>query len=479
MEVNYSLINKHLENAEMLLREYQRVGVAKCLNLKKIILDVDMGLGKTLISLTSTMKIAPKKVLIVCSKNAIPTWSKEVKKWFPLFAGEEYYTGVLGSAKKREALWQRDTLFHACTHLTFLSDREQIKKQKWDIVIWDEYHRTGIRNRQSKVFKALKPIALKAKYLFLLSGTPVSKGPQDLFAPLHAIDRAVFKSYWKFVETFCVFYEGRFGKEIIGAQNTVALNALLKSYMYRAKCSDPAIAAQMPELNRIPLYIELPKKFSKMYDKFEQDMVAEYADDKFMLAQNVLTRDIKLQQFLVCPKIIDPALPYGPYMETILDKIEESPTGLKHCVIFTPYRAAVDYLEEFLKSKGYTNVYKLWGGLSPDVMTSTVQGFKDYRNATDEEGKPSIMLCTTKTAQSFDLETSSTCYHMGYEWDQNDNSQAEGRLRRLINEAKVIRSFYLLSDKPIDARKMHVLGTKTENTNATFLEKTKGQSKTC
>ncbi|MEM3041555.1 MAG: hypothetical protein QXG97_05985 [Nitrososphaerota archaeon] len=41
------------------------------------------------------------------------------------------------------------------------------------------------------------------------------------------------------------------------------------------------------------------------------------------------------------------------------------------------------------------------------------------------------MLCTIDFAQSFSLDTVETAYMLGFDWDPNDNLQAEGRLRRL------------------------------------------------
>lgn len=459
-----------LSNVLSLLRPYQTEAVKFGLKMQKVIFDIDMGLGKTIVSLTSTVSQKPKKVLIICSKNAVLTWSKEVVKWYPSLSDPKVYTRVLGNKKKREKLWKEDSIFYACTHLTFLSDSDLVASIKWDVIIFDEFHRIGLRNRKSQVYKALKPITRKTKSLFMLSGTPVSKGPQDLWAPLHLLNYKLFKSYWSFVNMFCVTYEGIFGKEIVGAQNTEKLRSILKDFMFRAKCSNPEIAKQMPKLNRIPLYVDLPPKFSRMYDDLDAELLAEY-DDKYIIAQNSLTRDIKLQQMLVCPKIIDPTLPYGPFFEYLTETILNSSVEDRHCVIFTPYRKAVNYLIDFLHGKGVERVYRLWGGMHPDEMADAISEYKAHSNILDKNGNPSIMICTTKTAQSFDLETSSVCYHLGYEWDQNDNEQAEGRLRRLINKAAVIRSFYLLSDKPIDERKMDVLGTKTNVVKRMYQDK--------
>src|SRR5690606_23818346 len=84
----------------------------------------------------------------------------------------------------------------------------------------------------------------------------------------------------------------------------------------------------------------------------------------------------------------------------------------------------------------FNNVYTLMGGAEPEEIKRVTTNFRKQPD--------SIAVCTIKFAQSFEFESSNVCYFIGGELDQNDNEQAEGRLRRMSSDHSTVFAYYVL-----------------------------------
>ena len=447
--IDYSSLQDELDKIRPQLRHYQQECVKFTRRHSRCIIDSRMGTGKTLMGLLSMIQLEPRKVLIICSKNALYTWQKEIAKWFPALSRKELYTVVDSSPAGRAELWSAQSLFYVCTYQTLLRDVEYAKRLRPDVLICDECHRGGLRNRKSKGFQAIKVLSHVVPNIFMLSGTVVSKGPQELWSMLNILDHRLFSSYWKFVNTFCIVIDGVFGKEIVGVQNTDGLKTMTGNYIFRVP--KEIADKELPPITRELVSIDMTKAQAKHYKELNKKMYTELESGELVVASTIISKLIELRQILACPKILGVEDP-GAGIPTIMDMLEDREDF--HAVIFTPFRNAVTYLREYISAKyPQVKVRQLWGGAKPDEVREAVEGFKRERG---------LMLCTIKFAQSFDLETASVCFFLGYEWDQNENHQAEGRLRRMISSGP-ITAYYLKHNKTIDEDILEVLSDKTRN----------------
>ncbi len=154
-------------------------------------LFLDMGLGKTVITLTAINELrydrwAVQRVLIVAPKKvAEGTWSKEAGKWDHL--RHLRVSLVCGSQQKRlRAL--------ATPADVYVINRDNVAwlvqyfKNAWpfDMVVLDES--SSFKNSQSKRFKALKLVRSRISRLVELTGTPSSNGLMDLWAQIFLLD---------------------------------------------------------------------------------------------------------------------------------------------------------------------------------------------------------------------------------------------------------------------------------------------------
>ena len=171
--------------------DYQRYCITRIIQEEALALFLDMGLGKTVITLTAVcdlifnrflvsrcLVIAPKKV-------AEDTWTREQDKWDPLRRLK--VQPVLGAKEKRiRALNSPGNIF--------VINRENVPwlvdhyRNDWpfDMVVIDES--SSFKSHQAKRFRALKNIRRHIRRLVELTGTPSPNGLTDLWAQLYLLD---------------------------------------------------------------------------------------------------------------------------------------------------------------------------------------------------------------------------------------------------------------------------------------------------
>ncbi len=434
------------------LYPYQLEAIQFAVKRKRVIIGHEMGLGKTAIALKVITADEHGswpgfgKILILCPKSAVYVWQTECEKWLDVQP-----TLIVGKPEERKKLWE-STDFVLCTFDILKRDIKPANMHvplRWDIIEVDEAHR--IRNRKTQIFKALKK--LKSAYLIFLTGTPVSKGPQDLWTMLYLIKPHIFSSYWKFVSTFCVIDETPWGQEIIGAKNTDNLREILRDYAIRK--TKRQVLPELPEKTRQTIIIDPSPLQRKLHDTLIEDMLVEL-NDTLLTSSTILTNIIKLRQILVTPQILDPGVEKGAGLDLILEHLADRDVNDRHMVIFTPFVRALPHIVKALNAEGHHLVGTLKGGVNPEKVKDTIEQFKNLRG---------IIVCTIKFAQSFSLESCSTGYFLGCEWDRSGNIQAEDRLHRMTTKNPV-NIYYIRHKNTIEDRVFEILNMRNRTVNA-------------
>ena len=151
------------------------------------VLFLDMGLGKTVITLTALKELNLSKVLIIAPlRPAISTWPDEVKKWDHL-AGLTIST-VTGDAKHRIAALEADADLYTINRENIPWLVEYCHHIRWpfETVVIDEL--SSFKNIRAKRWKALRKVRPFVKRWIGLTGTPASNGLMDLFAEIGILD---------------------------------------------------------------------------------------------------------------------------------------------------------------------------------------------------------------------------------------------------------------------------------------------------
>ena len=152
---------------------------------------LDMGLGKTVISLTAIADLlfdsfeAHRVLVIAPLRVARDTWPTEIEKWEHL--QHLTYSVVVGTPKERRAALMAgaDITIINRENLQWLIEDSGFPFD-YDMVVIDEL--SSFKNHQSKRFQALMKVRPKVKRVIGLTGTPSSNGLMDLWAEFKLLD---------------------------------------------------------------------------------------------------------------------------------------------------------------------------------------------------------------------------------------------------------------------------------------------------
>lgn len=171
---------------------YQRYAIDRIVEDEKIALFLDMGLGKTSITLTAIDELmynryAVQRVLIIAPKRvAEDTWAREVSKWDHL--KHLRVSVVLGSEKARiKALATDADIYTINRENTEWLCEWYGSSWPFDMVVIDEL--SSFKSPSSRRFKALRKLIPFVKRVVGLTGTPAPNGLLDLWSQVYLLDQ--------------------------------------------------------------------------------------------------------------------------------------------------------------------------------------------------------------------------------------------------------------------------------------------------
>lgn len=416
---------------EFIPHKYQLTAINHVINVPKCGLFLDMGLGKTVSTLTAIKELKynrfqVNKVLIIAPKKvAEGTWSKEKDKWN--HTKDFRVSLVLGSQQKRiKALSVNADLY--------IINRENIPwlvdylRNDWyfDTVVIDES--SSFKNSRSKRFKALKMVLPKINRLIELTGTPSPNGVEDLWAQIYLLDQGTR------LEKYITHFRAKY-MEPNKRNRSQIFDYKIKDGVYDSiinKISDICISMksedylELPDLSYNEIPVILNDKARRDYDKMERDFVLELegAEDE-ITAVNAAALSNKLLQ-ISNGAVYDST---GIYTEVHDAKIEaflelvERLQG-KSLLVFYNFQHDRDRIKRALEKS--------------DLVV------KELKTTQDEDdwnaGKIDILL-THPASAAYGLNLQEGGNHVcwfGLSWNLEHYQQANKRLHRQGQKEKVI-----------------------------------------
>lgn len=264
-------------------------------------LFLDMGLGKTVITLTAVNdlkynRFAICKVLIIAPKKvAESTWSKETAKWDHLKLLR--VITVLGSQAKRiKALNTPADVY--------VINRENVPwlveyyRNAWpfDMVVVDEF--SSFKSHQAKRFKALSWVRKHIKRFVGLTGTPAPNGLLDLWAQVYLLDGGA-----RLGKTISAYRERYFEADQRSREQVFSyapkpgadevIQGLIGDICVSMKAED---YLELPDCTHITVPVLLDSKAKTSYEKLEKEMLLEIDDTTTIDAGSAAVLTNKLLQ---------------------------------------------------------------------------------------------------------------------------------------------------------------------------------------
>lgn len=262
-------------------------------------LFLDMGLGKTVITLTAIESLIYEqfevgRVLIIAPKRvAESTWQDEAKKWKHLYRLR--FSTILGTGEQRAAAVKADADI-------YVINRENVAwlfqnfPCRWDMLVVDES--SSFKSPQAVRFKVLKKQLPHFRRRVILTGTPTSNTLMDLWSQMYILDMGerLGKTITAYRRDY--FLPDKRNQNVIfsyklqrGAED--AITKKIRDICMSMKASD---YITLPRKIVNVVKVKLPDAARKVYDQMVKDQVVALGDEEQITAFQAATVANKLLQ---------------------------------------------------------------------------------------------------------------------------------------------------------------------------------------
>ena len=336
--------------------EYQKIAIKHIIDHPAAALLLDMGLGKTVITLTAIlylmkMKMIRKVLVIAPLRVAKNTWPAEIGKWDHL-AGLSYRVAV-GNERERRAALSRPAEITIVNResVPWLIEKSGMAFD-YDMIIVDEL--SSFKNGKCKRFMALNQARPRVKRIVGLTGTPSSNGLEDLWTEFMILDQGarLGRSIWIYRNTF--FWPARRNGDIVysyqpkrGAEEEIYRR--IGDITISMKAKD---RLKMPELITSNYEVEMDERERRVYEVMKRELILRLPQGE-LTAKNAATLTGKLLQMSGGSAYTDDGEPIGIH-DRKLDALEDIIEGMNGKPLLVAYWFQHDLLriEERLRETG-------------------------------------------------------------------------------------------------------------------------------
>ncbi len=386
---------------------------------------IPMGGGKCLISLLYIAK-HNLKTLVICPNSIKLTWSDEITKWIDK-------TCSVINAKDKELDFSKDiTIINYDIVKKYLSE---LQAQDFDCIVLDES--VFIKSTKSQRSKAVKRLNIPKK--ILLSGTPITNSPMDIWNQLNYLDPLTWNNWLHFRNQYITGYtHPRFHYFVTtGTRNIGELSEKIKPFVHRKRKEE--ILQDLPAKIYNKILINVDGEYAKQYDlamKSFKDFLSEYTE----LTKVEIRKRLRGEAFTkvqLLKQICSEYKVQGNVIKSVVENIFENNPDDK-IVIFSQYRKTVEDLRKQLKGS-----VTLHGGMDTDKRKESV-------DALQNDPKTKIFIATIQAGgMGLTLTRASHVIFVDLPWSPAEKEQAEDRCHRLGTH-KPVNIFYIMCQKTID-----------------------------
>ncbi|MDR3586288.1 MAG: DEAD/DEAH box helicase [Desulfosporosinus sp.] len=280
--------------------DYQDYAAKQILDKPACGLFLDMGMGKTVVTLTAINELldgAVKVLIIAPLRVAEDTWSKECEKWDHL--KHLRITKVLGSEKKRLAALEAKTDIYVINreNVAWLVKYYEPNQWPFSIVVIDEL--SSFKSASALRFRALRKVRPLIKRIVGLTGTPAPNGLIDLWPQMCLLDRGE-----RLGKTLGGYQERYFEPDVMDRNTGVVYKYKPKPNAERAiyNCiADICMSMKAQDYLLMPpridnfVRVEMSSKEKALYKQLERDMILPLAEGNIDAANAAVLSNKLLQ----------------------------------------------------------------------------------------------------------------------------------------------------------------------------------------
>jgi len=308
---------------------------------------------------------------------------------------------------------------------------------------------TTIKNPAAKRTKNIVSLRPLTKYRRILTGSPVTKSPLDLFSQCYFLDPFLLdqSSYYVFRTRYAVCRKinvsGRSVEIVVGYRNLGELSEKLKEFSYRVLKDD---CLDLPKKTFIRRTVELTDEQKKLYKQMKQEAIA-FLNGKMVTSATVITQLMRLHQ-ITCGHFTSND---GTVQDVKSNRIGQLMDVLEEmegkAVIWAHYRYDIKKIVEAISKKYGENAVVTYYG-----DTSTDDRQKAIKKIQDPESPVRFIVGTPQTGgYGITLTGASTMIYYSNGYDLEKRMQSEARIDR-IGQEKPMTYIDLIAEDTVDTK---------------------------
>ena len=449
---------------------HQLTALKKSSDKKVYALFMEMGTGKTKVAIDNLAMLYDKGkingVLIIAPKGVYKTWYAQE---FPIHMPTHiHYKMVLWQAIINQKQKKRlDILFKTGVELhVLIMNVEAFSTTKGvefarkflscheTFMVVDES--TTIKNPEAKRTKNIINLAIHAKYRRILTGSPVTKSPLDLYKQCEFLDPDLLNhsSYYTFRSRYATMrsanFNGRSVQLVVGYKNLEELSEKLKPFSYRVLKDD---CLDLPPKTYMKRIITLTPEQEKIYRQMKQMALAEM-NGKVITTMNALTQLMRLHQ-ITCGHFKADDDSIQPIKNNRLSELLEVLEELEgKAVIWAHYQFDVQTIVKAIEEKyGEKSVVTYYGLTPNEIRQTNLERFQ-----TKDETR--FLVGTPQTGgYGITLTAASTMIYYSNGYDLEKRTQSEARIDR-IGQKFPMTYIDIMAEDTVDERIVKALRKK-------------------
>ena len=320
---------------------------------------------------------------------------------------------------------------------------------------------TTIKTPTSNRTKNILSLRPNSKYRRILTGSPVTKSPLDLFSQCLFLDPWLLdhQSYYTFRARYSICKKiqvnGRQVEIVVGYRNLGELSEKIKPFSKRILKED---CLDLPSKSYVKHYVELTKEQKKVYEQMKKEAIA-FLDDKMQSSATVMTQLMRLHQITCGHFTADDGtikdIPCSRLTElmNILENVEGK------SIIWSHYTHDVRrIISEIKKVYGDEAVVDYYGATDTDARSKNIKKFQT-------DPKCRFFVGTTHTGgYGITLTAGSNMIYFSNGYDLEKRQQSEARIDR-IGQTKKMTYIDIMSQDTIDEHIVKALRNKVNIAN--------------
>jgi len=435
------------------MHEYQAKSLDFCRANQNSYLELDMGLGKTRISLEWCRDKVDAGVLIIAPlKSVYTTWPDEIEKWNFGYT----YTLLHGKDKSYNMSLDRGIYVTNFESIQWLLEELQrvfklTKTVPFRSIIIDEG--SMIKSPSTKRFKALRKLRDIFKHRLLLSGTPAPNSLLDLWSQYFFLDGGIRlgASYTVYKTAhFMPLDFKQFTWAIKGPEEKQKIYNKVKDITFRLDAGD---YIKLPDRIDNIIKLKLPEALHTRYKSLEKSFLLELEDNQKLTLLNAAALSMKLRQYIQGGVYTDDKGTWELIHKEKLEKLKELVEVSNGQGILCPIQFKFEL--EMIRS-AFPNVPAIVGGV--DMKTAS-KHIRDW-NA----GSLPLLICHPKSlSHAVNMQFGShLILWYSLTWSSEQYLQLNKRVHRQGQKHNVI-VHHLIMSNTLDEAIMRALKSKIAN----------------